>query len=342
MPSLPVAGAMVRGSAMRDTLRDGRKKYTVFYIYEGSLHYCAEVSPSHRSPAPALPNLTVAQLEYLVAAVDASTWGRAAEQLGVSPSALSQGIAELERRLGLTLFEPAGRRRVPTTDAGPVLDHARRVLAQTRDLADWATQVRRGEVGTLRVGMIDAAAIDHFPQVLRQFRGEHPDVDLHLVVAPSGDLFEQVRRGQLDLAVGVRPDDPGPDLTIVPVLDEPLYLYAPPDVGRTAPRSWGPWVTFPAGSSTRAVIIEALRAAGAPVEIVAESNQPDVLREMTRLGLGWTVLPASRAERGPTPLEPARSRPLTSRSLIVARRSSALAHAAADALEAALLAAGRG
>ena len=136
-----------------------------------------------------LPNLTVAQLEYLVAAVDAPTWGRAAEQLGVSPSALSQGIAELERRLGLVLFEPAGRRRAPAAEAGPVVDHARRVLAQTRDLVDWATQVRRGEVGPLRVGMIDAAAIDHFPDVLRRYREDHPDVDLRLVVAPSGELL---------------------------------------------------------------------------------------------------------------------------------------------------------
>ncbi len=260
----------------------------------------------------------------------------------MSPSALSQGIAELERRLGLTLFEPSGRRRIPTADAGPVFDHARRVLAQTRDLVDWAAQVRRGEVGTLRVGMIDAAAIDHFPDVLRRYRDDHPEVELHLVVAPSGELLEQVRRGELDLAVGVRPHEAGTDLTITPVLDEPLYVYGPANAHPGAARHWGPWVTFPDGSSTREVIIEALRDAGAPVEIVAESNQPDVLREMTRLGLGWTVLPASRAERGPTPLEPIRPKPLTSRSLIVARRSTALAHPAADALEKALLAAGRG
>jgi DNA-binding transcriptional LysR family regulator len=308
----------------------------VVVIDEGSLHYAVRVRAQ-------LPNLTVAQLEYLAAAVDAPTWGRAAEQLGVSPSALSQGIAELERRLGLVLFEPEGRRRVPAVEAGPVVDHARRVLAQTRDLIDWATQVRTGEVGALRVGMIDAAAIDHFPDVLRRYRDDHPDVDLHLVVAPSGDLLEQVRRGQLDLAVGVRPDASGSDVTITPVLDEPLFVYGPPGSSRrSGPREWGPWVTFPDGSSTRAVIIEALRDAGASVEIVAESNQPDVLREMTRLGLGWTVLPASRAERGPARLNPARKRPLTTRSLAVARRSSALPHPAADALEAALLAAGRG
>ena len=62
--------------------------------------------------AATLPDLTIRQLEYLVAVADEPTWAIAARRVGVSPSALSQGLAELERRLGLTLFEAAGRRRV--------------------------------------------------------------------------------------------------------------------------------------------------------------------------------------------------------------------------------------
>ncbi|MBP7596286.1 MAG: LysR family transcriptional regulator, partial [Candidatus Microthrix sp.] len=57
---------------------------------------------------------------YLRAAARAPSWTEAAAQLGVTQSALSQGIAELERRLGITLFERLGRRRV-LTSAGAVL-----------------------------------------------------------------------------------------------------------------------------------------------------------------------------------------------------------------------------
>ena len=67
-----------------------------------------------------LPAVTTSQLEYFVAALDAPTWRDAASRVGVSPSALSQGIAELERRLGITLFDRDGRRRVPTTAAAEV------------------------------------------------------------------------------------------------------------------------------------------------------------------------------------------------------------------------------
>jgi DNA-binding transcriptional LysR family regulator len=86
----------------------------------------------------ALPDLSIRQLEYLVAAADEPTWALAAQRVGVSPSALSQGLAELERRLGLPLFEAEGRRRVLRRSAAPALDHARRVVALTRDLMDWS------------------------------------------------------------------------------------------------------------------------------------------------------------------------------------------------------------
>ncbi len=274
----------------------------------------------------------MAQLEYLAAAVDAPTWAAAAENMGVSPSALSQGLAELERRLGLTLFEPRGRRRVPTPEAAPVVAHARRVLAQTRDLATWASSARRGEVGRLRVGMIDAAALHHCADVLRSFREERPDVDLRLTVAPSGPLLDLLARGSLDVVVCVAPSDPIPDVTARRLLDEPLFVYGSGSTRTNDPSKWGPWVTFPPSSSTRQVIVRALRTLGASVEVVADSNQPEVLREMTHLGLGWTVLPAAQAEGLPNPLRPVRSSPLVSRTLVLARRSSALPHAAADGL----------
>ena len=295
------------------------------------------------TPEPSLPDLTVRQLEYLDAVSRAPTWARAAEGLGVTPSALSQGLAELERRVGVALFERHGRRRLPTQEAAEVLDHARRVLAQTRDLARWAASAREGRAGRLRIGMIDAAAVDHFPDALRAFRDERPDLELHLVVAPSAALLDQLADGALDLAVCVAPRevDPAgarsprsdrPDLELTALVDEPLAAYAPPGTRTGPPATWGPWVTFPTGSHTRRRLAEALGDLGAPFEVVAESHQPEVLREMVRLGLGWTVLPVAQAERPPQPLERARRRPVTTRTLVAARRADALPDPAVDAL----------
>jgi len=277
-----------------------------------------------------LPNLTVQQLDYLVAVVEAPTWADAASRLGVTPSALSQGVAELERRVGVQFFERDGRRRVLAASAAPVLKHARDVLARTRDLADWSARTRAGRAGDLRVGMIDAAAVHHYPDALLRFRHQRPDAELRLTVAPSASLLADLARGALDIVVCVEPPSYIDALTVLRVRTDELAVYAPPSASRGAPAAWGPWVMFPAGSHTRELIDGALRRLSAPFDVVGESHQPEVLREMVGLGFGWTVLPTVQAGR----LRPVC--PLTKRSLVVARRSAAAPNAAADALAAQL------
>ncbi len=286
-------------------------------------------------------SLTIQQLEYLAAVDRNTTWSGAAAELGVTTSALSQGIAELERRVGLRLFERDGRRRVPSADHAEVLAYATSVLAATDDLARWVDDRRSGRSGPLRVGMIDAAATHHFRDELRRFRRTAPGVELHLRVAPSGELLDALARAELDLAVCVSPPAPVPGVHCTEVREDPMDVLAPPDSFGDRPSAWGPWVTFPAGSHTRRVIADRIAAAGADFEVVAESHQPEVLREMVLLGVGWTVLPRT----GPGLPDPGAAGPravrtvragFASRTLVVARRAAGAPHAAADALVAAI------
>ena len=278
----------------------------------------------------ALPDLSIRQLDYLVAVSTEPSWADAAARIGVSPSALSQGLSELERRVGVPLFDRKGRRRTLRPTAEPVLAHARQVIALTRDLADWAERTRTGRAGELRVGMIDAAAVGHFTDVLRQFRDDHPELHLTLRVAPSGELLDEIESGDLDLAVvvggharrGVHTES---------LMNEPLAVFTPT---RGLPRdvaAWGPWVLFAQGSHTRAIAEEALQRLGAPTSIVAESNQPEVLRTMVELGVGSTVLPVVQAgpDFGP-------GRAIAERTLVLARRDGAAVDPAAEMLAVAL------
>ena len=281
---------------------------------------------------PTLPNLTIQQLEYMVAAAASPTRAAAAAGLGVTPSALTQGLAELERRVGVPVFERHGRQTRLRPQAAEVLAHARRVVAETRDLARWAETRRSGSAGTVRLGTIDAVAVHHRAAAIRHHRRVSPDLDLRLTVAPSGALLDSLRVGDLDLVVCVESADPPVGIDTVICLEEPLHAYAPDGAAVGAPATWGPWVTYPDGSHTRSVIAAGLMAVGAPFEVVAESNQPDVLREMVRLGMGWAVLPEAQAEAGVESLERVRRLPIGVRRLVVARRSGAPADAAVEAL----------
>ncbi len=216
-----------------------------------------------------LPQLTIQQLDYLVAVDDHETWAEAATSLGVTPSALSQGLAELERRLGIGLFERAGRRRVIPESSGPIVDYARSVLAATSNLSHWVDAQASGDQGRLRLGMIDIAITHHFATTLQTFVDERPGIDLRVSVAPSTQLLRGVRSDELDLAVLV---DPGHDLDDVDanlLIDEPLGVYGPPGCENLPSSEWGPWVGFPPSSHTHQLIAAALRDEGVEYRLVA-------------------------------------------------------------------------
>jgi DNA-binding transcriptional LysR family regulator len=241
----------------------------------------------------ALPDLSLRQLEYLVAVSVAPTWADAAASLGVTPSALSQGLAELERRVGVPLFDRDGRRRPLRSSATPVLEHARQVVALTGDLASWADRMRGSSLGSIRLGLIDVAAVEHFDSVINSFRMERPEVALSISVAPSAALIADLRRGALDLIVCVEPSEHPPGVTVTRVMSERIVVIAPSGTEIGSPETWGPWVLFPDGSHTRASTMEALRALGADLTVVADSHQPSVVRAMVRLGMGWGALSRS-------------------------------------------------
>jgi DNA-binding transcriptional LysR family regulator len=219
--------------------------------------------------------------------------------------------------------------------AMPVLAHAREVLARTVDLARYTHQLREGRGGSLRVGMIDAAAVEHFSETLRRFRDHRPDLDLRLTVTSSAALLDRLRRAELDLVVCVEPPGLVESLVMTPLTTEPLVVHAPDRRALDRPgRDWGPWVTFPPGAHTRLVIEQALRRVGATFDVVAESHQPEVLREMVRIGLGWTVLPPAAGRQSAT--GPVLGLPIGDRRLVVARRAEAVPNPAGEALEQAL------
>lgn len=280
-----------------------------------------------------LPNLTVHQLVYVQAALASTSWTEAATELGVSQSAISQAIAEVERRLGVALFDRRGRARIATLAGIAVGAVATEIIAAIDDLTGRLTEIETGTRGVVRVGMIDTAALGLLAEPLRAFRAAHPGVRTTLVVEPSVPLTNRVRNGDLDLAAVVIPNPAlvgdEESFAIQPVFREPIYVYAPPGVNGPG-EPWGPWVMYPAGSQTRSLIEHALSARGIALHVEAESSNPDVLRQMVRLGVGWCALPASVAENGPEPLRRADPQPVTTREIAMVRRRNAFHNGAVE------------
>ena len=98
-----------------------------------------------------LEGLTLQQLRYFNSVAEGDTFADAAAAIGISQSALSQGIARLEQVVGTRRLERDGRRRRLTNAGELVAGYARRILGESEVLVDELADRRSGFAGTVRV-----------------------------------------------------------------------------------------------------------------------------------------------------------------------------------------------
>jgi DNA-binding transcriptional LysR family regulator len=148
-----------------------------------------------------IPDFTLRQLAYLVAVADAGTIAAAAGTLHVSPSALSDALAELDRVLGAPLTVRRRAHGVTLTSAGAaVVERARPLLAAAREMAS-ALHARPGElVGPITIGCYPTLAPTVLPPLLHDFGDAHPRVDLHILEATHDQLEGRIESGEVDVA----------------------------------------------------------------------------------------------------------------------------------------------
>jgi DNA-binding transcriptional LysR family regulator len=181
------------------------------------------------------------------------------------------------------LLRRDGRRRRLTEAGEAVAAYARRVIGESETLANHLEMRRSGGIGTLRVGLIDAAALYLFREPLAEFRAAHPEAAVAITVAGSAELEQRLFDFEDEIAVVVGPAGRGVSL---PLLDELMNLYGAGEVA-----SGATFALYPRGSRTRRAIDAGLAAAGIDPLVTAESGNPAVLRELCRLTGSFTVLP---------------------------------------------------
>ena len=271
---------------------------------------------------------------------------QAADSLAVAQPTLSKQIHTLEETLGAPLFERA-RGAVALTAAGEtLLPLARRMVADAdaaRDAVQEIVGLRRGRV---RIGATPSLCSSLVPTVLRRFRGEHPDIELHVNEGSSQDLITDLLARELDLALIVHPEQ-GVDASLhaAPVLRESLVVASvaagpPPTVNAqlalTELRDT-PLVMFRPGYDLRDVTLEACRRAGFTPRFAVEGGEMDAVLAFVEAGLGVALVPSMVLVNRPL----LRATPLASpgmrRTVALAHRRRAVLPHAAEALRATLL-----
>jgi DNA-binding transcriptional LysR family regulator len=242
------------------------------------------------------------QLEYFAAVARHRHFGRAAEDLYVTQSAVSQQVRRLEAELGLALLRRTSR-GVEVTPAGEELQaRAEAILAdvaRARAAMDEHAGTLRGGV---RAGVTTGDAVG-LPPALARFGLEHPGVRVALRQGAPDAVLDLVAKASVDLAVAALPGGAPPgggDLDAVALGDESLVLLVPvgdPLAGATEVALWDvrdrPFILSEPGTALRETVLAACAQQGFGPVPLFEVGEPAAVRHLVHSGLGISLVPAS-------------------------------------------------
>ena len=232
-------------------------------------------------------------------------FGRAAQRLHMTQPPLTQGIAALERNLGLRLFDRT-QRSVQLTPAGAaLLPEVLDLLARAQALPGHARAAAAGELGRLRLAFVSTVGFGLLPQWVRAFRARWPCVQLELIEATGDVQLDALARGDID--AGLLLHSPGqvpPGLAHLCVAREPLVLALPEGhalaAADDASLDWNalldePLVLFPRRSvaSLHDAIVALYHAAGHTPRVAQEAIQMQTIVNLVSAELGVAWVPAS-------------------------------------------------
>lgn len=240
-------------------------------------------------------NMSLRQLRAFVAVAQTGSFSRAARRIGLSQSALSQAVQQLETDLGVRLLDRTTRSVRLSTMGEEFLPGVQRLLSeldhQLQDLQD-LKEHRRGYVA---VACVPSVALRLLPSVLAQFQQAHPMVSVAMREVPRHQIITALRSGDVELGIANIPgDDPDLDSTFLLTDSFALVMRRDHPLAAREAVSWDEvssarLVAMAQGTGIRLEMQRGLPVSAAPHH---EAEHPATLLAMVEAGVGVAPLPS--------------------------------------------------
>jgi len=232
-------------------------------------------------------------LQSFVSVVEAGSLAEAARRLDLTPAAIAARVRALEQDLGTALVRRAGRYVKPTEAGLRMLERARLVLRDVRDLR--ASAGDDAPLGELRAGVSVSALTEVMPPVLARLYRRYPALSVYVEPGTSSHLYHRVLRGHLDVAFIVQPQFALPKgygwRTIV---EEPLVVLARPEAaarGAHPLMAEEPFIRYDRAAWGGRMADRYLRQHGISPSERLEIDGLTAIAAMVREGLGVSLVP---------------------------------------------------
>src|SRR5579863_1936916 len=241
-------------------------------------------------------NLNLHQLATFQVVARHCSYVRAAEELHFSQPAVSAQIRQLEKRLGLKLFDQIGRKTHLTHAGEELLLYSQKIFSTIDETLDIMKSLSSPQYGRLSVGADTTVGSYVIPGLLGKFHDLYPQVEITLNVLNRVALVEALSANRVDMAVmGKVPED-------IPIVEDPfatneLVLVAAPR-HRLAGRSGVPLVELAqehfllreSGSGTRAALEALFQEAGLNLQISMQVGNNSAIKQGVAAGLGVALI----------------------------------------------------
>ena len=239
----------------------------------------------------------IRQLNYLIALDKHRHFGRAAESCHVSQPALSNGIKELERELGITIIKRNRAFEGITPEGERVITWVRQVLASLEGLRQEADLVRSVPRGHLAIGMIPTTS--HAATLLSaEYREILPQLTLEVVSLSTSVILQRLRSQELHLAMLYARSITSEDFEVLPLFTERYVLIAGEQASLPHQLDWAEVAELPLcllsrDMQNRQMLDEIFKSVNAIPNVVLETNAMRVLLIESLSGRAFSIMPLS-------------------------------------------------
>ena len=241
--------------------------------------------------------MEVHQLRYFVEVARIGNFTKAAARCHVTQPTLSHQIKKLEDELGEPLLQRRKKGVAVTPFGQRFLKRARVILAELDHAREDAASFRNEVQGTLRLGAIPTVAPYLLPCLIRSSRRRYPRLGFDISEEPTEVLLQQLRRGDLDVAL-VSPPLRGDEWEVALLLQDELLATLPEGhrlakarVVNLADLVAEPLVLMKEAHCLRGQALQLCRDSRVDADIAIESSQLDTVLALVESGMGLSLTP---------------------------------------------------
>jgi len=274
--------------------------------------------------------MEISELLTFIKVAETASFSDAAEQLFVTQPAVSKRIAALEANLELKLFDRIGR-QIQLTEAGQkLLPKAKKITADIKDIKRSLTSQDEIISGELKMATSHHIGLHRLPNTLKQYQKDYPNVLIAIDFTQSEDAYQQVLKGDTEIAVITLSNDENPMIESIPIWSDPLMLVVGHehelavqvhdldkqiDIEALASQ---PCVLPDQNTFTRQMVDKVLGNHGLKPNVRMSTNNFDTLTMLVSIGWGWSLLPSTLVNQN--------HRVLAAKDLILERRLGIIYH----------------